>query len=53
MWGHTGERHSTYRILIFQPQRGMPAGLSKRDEKALRKIRKRAHYLDKGMNLCG
>lgn len=31
----------------------MPPGLSKRDERALKKIRKRAHYLDKGMNLCG
>jgi hypothetical protein len=27
--------------------------LSKRDQKALIKIRKRAHYLDKGMSLCG
>lgn len=34
-------------------QRDVPPGLTKRDEKALRKIRKRAHYLDKGMNLCG
>lgn len=33
--------------------RDMPQGLSKRDAKALKKIRKRAHYLDKGMNLCG
>ncbi|KAK4689273.1 hypothetical protein P7C73_g842, partial [Tremellales sp. Uapishka_1] len=34
-------------------KRVMPTGLSKRDEKALKKIRRRAHYLDKGMNLCG
>ena len=34
-------------------QRKVPDGLSKRDAKALKKIRKRAHYLDKGMNLCG
>lgn len=27
--------------------------MSKRDQKALIKIRKRAHYLDKGMSLCG
>ncbi|WVQ70778.1 hypothetical protein IAR50_000300 [Cryptococcus sp. DSM 104548] len=33
--------------------RDLPKGLSKRDQRALRKIRKRAHYLDKGMNLCG
>lgn len=34
-------------------KRGVPDGLSKRDAKILKKIRKRAHYLDKGMNLCG
>jgi len=34
-------------------KRPVPAGLSKRDEQILKKIRKRAHYLDKGMNLCG
>jgi hypothetical protein len=34
-------------------QRAVPPGLSKRDQKALLKIRKRAHYLDKGMSLCG
>ena len=34
-------------------QRGVPDGLSKRDAKILKKLRKRAHYLDKGMNLCG
>ncbi|ADV21023.1 hypothetical protein I315_01434 [Cryptococcus gattii Ru294] len=33
--------------------RPLPEGLSKRDRKALKKIRKRAHYLDKGMNICG
>ncbi|WVQ86155.1 hypothetical protein IAT38_008323 [Cryptococcus sp. DSM 104549] len=33
--------------------RPLPPGLSKRDQRALRKIRKRAHYLDKGMNVCG
>lgn len=31
----------------------MPPGLSKKDAKTLRKIRRRAHYLDKGINLCG
>lgn len=34
-------------------KRDVPPGLSKRDAKALRKIRRRAHYLDKGINLCG
>lgn len=27
--------------------------MSPKDAKVLQKIRKRAHYLDKGMNLCG
>jgi hypothetical protein len=34
-------------------QRGIPDGLSKRDARVLKKIRKRAHRLDEGMNLCG
>ncbi|ORX40948.1 hypothetical protein BD324DRAFT_612643 [Kockovaella imperatae] len=34
-------------------KRKVPDGLSKRDAKALKKIRKRAHYLDKGMHICG
>ncbi|ORY31262.1 hypothetical protein BCR39DRAFT_527184 [Naematelia encephala] len=38
---------------IKRKERPIPPGLSKRDQKALRKIRRRAHRLDKGMNLCG
>lgn len=38
---------------VKRTKRDVPPGLSKRDAKALRKIRRRAHYLDKGMNLCG
>lgn len=34
-------------------QRKVPDGLSKRDARALKKIRKRAHRLDEGMSLCG
>ncbi|KAL7420860.1 hypothetical protein Q5752_004813 [Cryptotrichosporon argae] len=34
-------------------KRPLPPGLTKQEEKILRKVRKRAHYLDKGMNLCG
>ncbi|GAA5974596.1 hypothetical protein JCM11641_007017 [Rhodosporidiobolus odoratus] len=34
-------------------KRPMPPGLSKRDERILRSVRRRAHYLDKGFNLCG
>ncbi|BGP43908.1 hypothetical protein JCM10449v2_007965 [Rhodotorula kratochvilovae] len=34
-------------------KRAMPAGLSKRDERILRSVRRRAHYLDKGFSICG
>ncbi|GAA5938080.1 uncharacterized protein JCM15063_005459 [Sporobolomyces koalae] len=34
-------------------KRAMPTGLSKRDERILRSVRRRAHYLDKGFSLCG
>ncbi|GAA6033495.1 hypothetical protein JCM8097_001424 [Rhodosporidiobolus ruineniae] len=34
-------------------KRPMPASLSKRDERILRSVRRRAHYLDKGFSLCG
>ncbi|KAA1113663.1 hypothetical protein PGTUg99_017775 [Puccinia graminis f. sp. tritici] len=41
----TGKRKRT--------QRPLPPGLSKHEEKILKKIRKRAHYLDKGFSICG
>lgn len=34
-------------------KREVPPGLSKHDEKILRKLKKRAHTLDKGFNMCG
>ncbi|WFD25099.1 hypothetical protein MNAN1_000062 [Malassezia nana] len=34
-------------------KRPMPPGLTKKEEKILRKIKKRAHHLDKGFRLCG
>ncbi|MBW0497094.1 hypothetical protein O181_036809 [Austropuccinia psidii MF-1] len=34
-------------------KRALPSGLSKREEAILKKIRRRAHYLDKGFSLCG
>ncbi|KAH7098507.1 hypothetical protein BKA62DRAFT_713002, partial [Auriculariales sp. MPI-PUGE-AT-0066] len=34
-------------------RREVPPGLSKRDEKILRSVKKRAHYLDKGFSICG
>jgi len=34
-------------------KRELPPGLSKRDAKILKKIKWRAHYLDKGFRICG
>lgn len=34
-------------------QRPLPPGLTKKDAKILRKVRRRAHYLDKGFYICG
>lgn len=34
-------------------QRQLPPGLSKRDAQILKSVQRRAHYLDKGFNLCG
>ena len=34
-------------------QRELPPGLSDRDAKILRKVKKRAYHLDKGFSICG
>lgn len=34
-------------------KREVPPGLSKRDIAVLKKVKKRAHYLDKGFSICG
>jgi len=34
-------------------KRELPPGLSVRDQKILRKVKNRAHYLDKGFSFCG
>ncbi|KAK7690994.1 hypothetical protein QCA50_006097 [Cerrena zonata] len=34
-------------------KRELPPGLSKRDAKILKSVKKRAHHLDKGFSLCG
>ncbi|CAE6363650.1 unnamed protein product [Rhizoctonia solani] len=34
-------------------KRELPPGLSKRDAAILKKVKKRAHYLDKGFSVCG
>ncbi|THH09282.1 hypothetical protein EW145_g2131 [Phellinidium pouzarii] len=36
-----------------QRKRELPPGLSERDKKILKKVKKRAHRLDKGFNICG
>ena len=51
--GSSSSSRLSPRLTTLSHQRSLPEGLSKRDQKALKKIRKRAHYLDKGMNLCG
>lgn len=38
---------------VHNRKRDIPLGLSKKDEAVLKKIRKRAYYLDKGFTLCG
>ncbi|KAG8926842.1 hypothetical protein FRC02_008633 [Tulasnella sp. 418] len=34
-------------------KRELPPGLSQRDQAILKKVKKRAHYLDKGFRICG
>ncbi|WFD07570.1 hypothetical protein MVES1_002937 [Malassezia vespertilionis] len=34
-------------------KRPLPQGLTRKEEKILRKVLRRAHYLDKGFNICG
>lgn len=47
------EEYTDHKGRKRQRKRPMPPGLSKRDEKILRAVRRRAHYLDKGFSLCG
>lgn len=44
---------SAGRYVAWLTQREVPPGLTKQEAKILRKVRSRAHYLDKGFNLCG
>lgn len=41
------------RYVVRLTQRALPPGLSKKDAKILRKVMRRAHYLDKGFHICG
>ena len=41
------------RSLYIIEQRELPPGLSERDARILRKIKFRAHHLDKGFRICG
>jgi hypothetical protein len=40
-------------IQLITTQRELPPGLSARDARILRKLKSRAHYLDKGFSFCG
>ncbi|WFC98169.1 hypothetical protein MYAM1_000893 [Malassezia yamatoensis] len=37
----------------YEPERELPPGLTSHEAKVLRKVRSRAHYLDKGFRVCG
>ncbi|TFY69236.1 hypothetical protein EVG20_g3231 [Dentipellis fragilis] len=54
---HKDDLHAKQRraqaLLEAYPAREMPLGLTKKEEKILRSVKRRAHYLDKGFNLCG
>jgi len=47
------EEYTDSKGRVRQRKRELPPGLSKRDADILKKVKKRAHYLDKGFNLCG
>lgn len=38
---------------IIDMQRAIPPGLTRKEAKILMKIKRRAHYLDKGFRICG
>ena len=40
-------------VILSCIQREVPPGLSKRDARILKSVKKRAHYLDTGLNICG
>lgn len=47
------ETYTNDRGKVKRRRRAVPAGLNEHDARVLKKVRKRAHYLDKGMSLCG
>lgn len=55
----TGPRNPLYQEFtddegnVQSKKREVPVGLSKKDQAVLKKIRKRAYYLDKGFTICG
>lgn len=38
---------------LYRYQREIPPGLSKRDARILKSVKRRAHHLDTGLSLCG
>ena len=51
-WAVSHPHHQSDRKLSCL-QREIPPGLSKRDARILKSVKKRAHYLDTGLNVCG
>ncbi|KAG9095372.1 hypothetical protein FRC06_009858 [Ceratobasidium sp. 370] len=47
------EEYTDERGRKMRRKRELPPGLSKRDAAILRKVKSRAHYLDKGFSVCG
>ncbi|KAG6832798.1 hypothetical protein H0H92_009417 [Tricholoma furcatifolium] len=47
------ETYTTPKGKTKRRKRAAPPGISPRDAKILKSVQKRAHYLDKGFNLCG
>lgn len=52
-WNTTNLDHRLATLLSPLVQRPLPPGLTKKEAKVLRKIQRRAHYLDKGFYICG
>ena len=38
---------------LYRNQREIPLGLSKRDARILKSVKRRAHHLDTGLSICG
>lgn len=52
-WSRTAHIVGVSNADSCRTQRQLPPGLSDRDAAILRSVKRRAHHLDKGFNLCG